>query len=277
MIGSIAGNNAINRWKEGAGIPQSTNGGGFGSRDRAAVASSESENHTYLTATSDKYANRPSLVVGGAPPDASDASLAQVSPTLFRRDPLESREFVDKQLTAVSSRTPRFALVDEATTQQVLGDLISDSTMEQWHRLLAHFPVAGKRFATGMHSSSQADMLSPALQSQIDWVVARQDRAWYAVSLALEAMHASGLTDQQIELLDQNLDKSVPGLEERDRLLLNVARKLCASPIVLTDKDVRLAVEVAGPRAVTQTIHYAAYRAAFDRITEAAGLAHTVR
>lgn len=274
MIGSVAGNNAINRWKEGAGIPQSSNGGGFGSRDRAPGTSpSEAENHSYLTATSDKYSNRPSLVVGVEP---SDASLAQVSPTLFRREPLESKKVVDERLATVSSRTPRFALVDEATTKQVLGELVSDGKVEQWHRLLAHFPVAGKRFATGMVTSSQADMLSPALQSQIDWVVARQDRAWYAVSLALEGMQASGVSDQQIELLDQNLDKPVAGLEERDRLLLNVARKLCASPIVLTDKDVNLAVEVAGPRAVTQTIHYAAYRAAFDRITEAAGLSHEV-
>ena len=30
MVGSIAGNNAINRWKEGAGIPQSVGGGNFG-------------------------------------------------------------------------------------------------------------------------------------------------------------------------------------------------------------------------------------------------------
>ena len=32
MILSMAGNNAINRWKEGAGVPQSQNGGGFGTR-----------------------------------------------------------------------------------------------------------------------------------------------------------------------------------------------------------------------------------------------------
>ena len=30
MILSVAGNNAINRWKEGAGVPQSKDGGNFG-------------------------------------------------------------------------------------------------------------------------------------------------------------------------------------------------------------------------------------------------------
>src|SRR5687767_12411195 len=32
MILSMAGNNAINRWKEGAGVPQSPGGGGLGRR-----------------------------------------------------------------------------------------------------------------------------------------------------------------------------------------------------------------------------------------------------
>ena len=32
MILSMAGNNAINRWKEGVGVPQSSGGGGFGNR-----------------------------------------------------------------------------------------------------------------------------------------------------------------------------------------------------------------------------------------------------
>src|SRR5207248_9087407 len=35
MILSTAGNNAINRWKEGAGIPQSAGGGGFGRLESA--------------------------------------------------------------------------------------------------------------------------------------------------------------------------------------------------------------------------------------------------
>jgi hypothetical protein len=51
-----------------------------------------------------------------------------------------------------------------------------------------------------------------------------------------------------------------------------VARKLAASPVVLTDDDVENAVKLAGPRDVVQLISYTTTRAAFDRITEAAGL-----
>ncbi len=266
MIGSISGNNAINRWKEGSGIPQSSNGGGFGSRDAGA---SSTEEHSYLTATSDKFAARRSKIVAL---DPSDASLVQASPTKFQRLPLESNEVVAAKLKEVQTRKSRLALVDTQRAAEVMGDTLANGRVEQWHRLLAHFPVAGKRFADGMRAASTSDMLSPSLQSQIDWVVARQDRAWYAVSLAMDSLKAHGMTDSQIENLDRNLGAPIPGLEDRDRALLNVAQKLCASPIVLTDKEVADAVKLAGPKAVTQTINYAAYRAAFNRITEAAGL-----
>jgi hypothetical protein len=186
--------------------------------------------------------------------------------------PLESKEFVAAKLKEVQTRKSRLTLVDTQRAAEVMGDTIADGRVEQWHRLLAHFPVAGKRFADGMRAASTSDMLSPSLQSQIDWVVARQDRAWYAASLAMDSLKTHGITDLQIDNLDRNLGSPIPGMDDRDRALLNVAQKLCASPIVLTDKEVADAVKLAGPKAVTQTINYAAYRAAFNRITEAAGL-----
>lgn len=270
MIGSVAGNNAINRWKEGAGIPQSTNGGGFGSRDSApGSASAATEEHSYLTATSDQFASRRSKIVSL---DPSDASLVQITRTKFQREPLESKDFWAAKLQEVPNRTPRLPLVDADRAAEVMGDAIKDGRVEQWHRLLAHFPIAGKRFADGMRSAATSDQLSPTLQTQIDWVVARQDRAWYAAALALDSMKGRGMSETQIESLDQNLGSAIPDMQDRDRALLNVAQKLCASPIVLTDKEVADAVKLAGPKAVTQTINYAAYRAAFNRITEAAGL-----
>jgi hypothetical protein len=59
-------------------------------------------------------------------------------------------------------------------------------------------------------------------------------------------------------------------ISDRDRALLVVAKNLAGSPIVLTDAQVEKTVQLAGPRAVTQVIHYTAYRAAFNRLTEAA-------
>ncbi len=271
MIGSIAGNNAINRWKEGAGVPQSSNGGGFGSRDRNANQNGATSGHqSYLTKTSDSFANRRSKVIAI---DPEDSSLLQLSPTRLKRPPLETGAELQAKLNAVASRTPRLPLVDEKVSQQVMGELVAGKNVQQWHRLLANFPVAGKRFAIGLQTGSESDELSPALQSKMDWVIARQDRAWYAAELAHEALLESGLTSEGLDALDSDLKIASAQLDERDRVLLLVAKNLCASPIVLTDKEVQDAVAVAGPRAVTQAINYTAYRAAFDRITEAAGLA----
>ncbi len=51
-----------------------------------------------------------------------------------------------------------------------------------------------------------------------------------------------------------------------------MARKLSATPVVLTDADVTAAVQQIGPRDVVQLISYTTHRVSFDRVTEAAGL-----
>ena len=89
-----------------------------------------------------------------------------------------------------------------------------------------------------------------------------------ATGLALKRLKALGQTNEQIFALDGDWS----GLPDRDRAMLTVARKLSASPIVLTDSDVAEAVKLAGPRDVVQLINYITNRASFDRITEAAGL-----
>lgn len=272
MLGSISGNNAINRWKEGAGIPQSGNGGNFGG--------ATTESHSYLTDTSERFAKRSSKVVSvinNAADAAGDVSLRQSAPTQFQRPAFEKGAELQAKLASVKERTSRLPLVDEATAKEVLGELVAGKSIEQWHRLLANFPIAGKRFASGFILAKELDAIPSELQTKIDWVVARQDRAWYAASLALHQLKAAGLSIQAIESLGENLtladlDLENPTAATREQALLLVAKNLAASPIVLTDRQVEVAVKLAGPRAVAQTIHYTAFRAAFDRFTEAAGL-----
>jgi hypothetical protein len=97
-------------------------------------------------------------------------------------------------------------------------------------------------------------------------VVARQDRAWYALGEARSRLRALGQTDAQIAALDAG----GAGLEEKDRALLVVARNLAASPVVLTDAEFDKALKLNSPRDLVQTVHYVAMRALFDRFTEAA-------
>ncbi len=268
MIGSVAGNNAINRWKEGAGIPQSSNGGNFGA-PRGSAASSSTEEHSYLTPTSDKFAKTVSKV---AVANTAAADGAQAVPTRYQRPPLEVGEALAAKLKLAETRKPRLPLADVATTKEVMGEIAGQGEPPAWMRLLAHYPVAGKRLADAVMASRKSDELDPKLQAMIDWVVARQDGAWYLTALAKRDLEKLGVSPDLIKTLDGDLSQPNGLVTDRERAMLILAKNLAASPIVLTDKQVADAVAVAGPRAVTQAINYTCYRASLDRITEAAGL-----
>ena len=109
IVLSVSGNNSINRWKEGVGVPQSTSGGGFG-RPAEGVASEPQAPHSYLTPTSEKFSDRLTTV---APTAAQPADNPKLSPTVFKRADLESRAEVEAALKRAAERTPRLPLLAE--------------------------------------------------------------------------------------------------------------------------------------------------------------------
>jgi alkylhydroperoxidase family enzyme len=265
MILSVAGNNSINRWKEGVGVPQSQNGGGFGRRDETKAAIERPESHGYLTPTSEKYLTKISLT---APVVMDSATGNPTRQTVCNRPELESRSDVEQALAVARQRSPRLPLVAEAKAREMLGDDAPQGALPQWMRLLANFSISGKRNITSIRSADEKGDLSPLMKAQVSWIIARQDRAWYALGQAKKRLIQLGQTDDQIYALDGNWDSLSP----MQRALFTVARKLAASPVVLTDDDVTAAVKLAGPRDVVQLVSYTTNRASFDRITEAAGL-----
>ncbi len=102
----------------------------------------------------------------------------------------------------------------------------------------------------------------------MSWIVASQDRAWYAAGLAKRRLTELGWSDDQIYKLDGSWKEFTPA----ERAMFTVAKQLAASPIVLTDAEVAEALKRTGPRDVVQLIRYVTNRASFDRVTEAAGL-----
>jgi alkylhydroperoxidase family enzyme len=266
MILSMAGNNAINRWKEGAGVPQNASGGGF-SRGKSENAPKEpAVKHTYVTPTSETFKFRVTKV---APFEADAAPGQRTAPTLFKRPPLEPRAETERALEAARKRIPRLPLVEEAKAREVLGDEAPVGSLPEWVRLLATFPTQGKARIVSQRSAEEGKWdLTPLMKARAAWVIARQDRAWYAAGRAKTWLNRLGQTDDQVYLLDGDWSDLPPA----DRALLTVARKLAASPIVLTDADVAAALKLTGPREVVQLISYTTTCASFDRITEAAGL-----
>lgn len=271
MILSVAGNNSINRWKEGAGIPQSSGGGNFGNRRPGAEPTAERPTaaattaHSYLTPTSDKFQKQITKVAAVT----VDPKTGQVtSQTVSNRPPLESRELVEKALAAARQRNPRLPLVDEDKARELLPEGFPEGSLPQWVRLLATFPNSAKGRINSVRSGEERNDLKPLLKAQLSWIIARQDRAWYATGQAKQRMKDLGWSDDQIYSLDGDWSQFTPA----EKSLFTLARKLAATPVVLTDADVAEAVKQAGPREVVQTIVYTTNRASFDRITESAGL-----
>ena len=265
MIVSVAGNNSTNRWKEGAGIPQSHSSSNFlRFSEKAPPADRILPIETYLTPTSDRYASRVTSVA----PLTSDEVGKPTTATVQKRPPLEPRDQVERALAGCRSRTPRLPLVDETKAREILAEAWPNQEVPQWVRLLANFPREGKsRVATVRRNDEEGD-LSPLLKAQVSWIVARQDRAWYAVGEAQRRLKTLGWSDDQIFTLGGDWQGFTPA----ERAQFTLARNLAASPIVLTDRDVADALAHTSPREVVQLVTYTTGRSFFDRVTEAAGL-----
>jgi hypothetical protein len=248
-------------------VPQSEGGGGFGRRSEGAVAATEAptRTHSYLTPTSAQYQTVASLV---APVFRDEAGKA-THRTVFARSKLESRAEALESLEKARRRSLRLPLVDQAKAREILGEDAPQRPLPQWMRLVVNFPQSGKRLVTSTRFADEKGDLSPLVKAQASWIIARQDRAWYALGQAQARLQALGQTDDQIFALDGSWDE----FTAKDRALFTLALHLAASPVVLTDDEVAAAVKLAGPRDVVQMISYTTNRASFDRITEAAGLA----
>lgn len=288
----VAGYNSTNRWKEGAGIPQSSGGGNFGSR-RPEVATTGTEkaaekpaekpaekvaekaaettarpverSHNYLTPTSPKFQN---IITKVVPLKIDDKTGKPPTETVFQRAPLESRAVTEKALAAARTRTSRLPIVDEAQARELVPESFPAGDLPQWVRLLATFPNNGKSRIASIHSAESRGDLTPLLKAQVSWIIARQDRAWYALGQAQRRLRDLGWADDQIFKLDGDWSECTPA----ERAQFRLARQLAASPIMLTDTETTDAVKLVGPRDVVQLISYTTNRALFDRITEAAGL-----
>jgi alkylhydroperoxidase family enzyme len=262
MTMSMGGNNAINRWKEGIGIPQSS-GNTFAGRGGAVPAAEHSD--TFLTPTSTRFKDARSIV---APLEIFNGKPSGQGIT--NRPQLETRDEVLVMLEQVAKRTSRLPLVDEAVAGTWLKDNNQDIPVTAWVRLIANFPNEGRgRLPSLASREKQTGDLTELQKAQLNWIVARQDRAWYAVGQAFKTLKSLGQTEDQIFALDGDWHE----LSAIDQALFRFAKNLAASPIASSDEDAAAALQQTSPGTVVQTVNHVASCAYFNRVTEAAGLA----
>lgn len=269
MTMSVAGNNAINRWKEGTGIPQSSGNtftGRRGAEGKTGVASAAAEHaDSFTTPTSEKFKAAVSIV---APLDILNGKPSGKGAST--RPAVESRDEVIARLTEAASRHPRLPLTEKSVAEAWLKESGQDVAAENWVRLIANFPNEGRgRLPSLVSREKQTGELTELQKAQLNWIIARQDRAWYAVGQAKKKLESLGQTADQIFALDGDWHE----FTEADQSLFRFTQHLAASPIALTDEDAALALQETSPRLVVQTINHVASCAYFDRVTEAAGLA----
>ena len=262
MTMSMGGNNAINRWKEGIGIPQSS-GNTFAGRGGAVPAAEHSD--TFLTPTSTRFKDARSIV---APLEIFNGKPSGQGIT--NRPQLETRDEVLVMLEKVAKRTSRLPLVDEAVAATWLKDNNLNIPVTAWVRLIANFPNEGRgRLPSLASREKQTGDLTELQKAQLNWIVARQDRAWYAVGQAFKTLKSLGQTEDQIFALDGEWKEQ----SAVDQALFRFAKNLAASPIASSDEDAAAALQQTSPGTVVQTVNHVASCAYFNRVTEAAGLA----
>ena len=265
MTLSVAGNNAINRWKEGTGVAQSQHGTRFFENASTTLPKESLPIDSFLTPTAGKFQKERSVVAALAP----DANGSSTRAAVGVPPVTESRAEVETQLAAMAKRQSRLPLVSSETTRTTFAKSIDAKITPAWMRLLANFPNESlRRIDSLVVQPVGEEDLSALDRARVSWIVARQDRAWYAVAHAMKRLQDLGQTADQVFALDGDLTS----LNDAERAILIMARKLATSPITLADEDVESVVKLSGPRRATQLINYVTSRAYFDRVTEAAGL-----
>ena len=265
MTLSIAGNNSINRWKEGTGVAQSQHGTRFFENASTTAPKETLPIDSFLTPTAGKFQKKRSVVAALAP-DANGTSTRAVVgvPPIT-----ETRAEVETQLAGISKRHSRLPLVSSEATRAAFAKSVDPKMTPAWMRLMANFPNESlRRIDSLVDRQVGEEDLSAIDRARVSWIVARQDRAWYAVAHAMKRLQDLGQSADQIYALDGDLKS----LSDVERAILIMARKLATSPITLADDDVASVVKLSGPRRATQLINYVTSRAYFDRMTEAAGL-----
>jgi len=258
IVLSVAGNNAINRWKEGIGVPQSSAGGSSGWTQTGPDGL-----HSYLSPTAPHLAAVPSRVAVLAGP-VSPAGLAPTG----QPQPLPDAATIRAAVSATRQRRARLPLVAEDETRRILGDLAATEPVPEWMRLLAWFPVAGPRLARALVPADGPGGLEPVDGALIRWCVARRNRAWYALDLAEHDLRSVGFTDADLE----DLAAEQAGIPAERRAMLAAADALAASPVALTDSQFEAALAATSPETMVRVVHLVALESLFDRFTAAAGL-----
>lgn len=271
MVISVAWNNSINRWKEALAVPQNPGEGGYSRAVRElspaeATAFAELPIGSYLTPTSAQFASVPSSITLDTLPNEDHPLMSNTA----RRESIRgSAKNFAEIMNLAAERNPRLPMASETETQRRFGELTREiKVLPLWMRTLAVFPQEGLRRAKAILASQAFDSLTPLQRARLTWVVGIQDEAGYVMDLAKTELESLGAWEAE----SKKLMGDWSDYEFRDRVLMELARDLAHSPVVLTDRTVEQAVQSNGPATVVQAVAHVVGQTALVRLSEAAQL-----
>jgi alkylhydroperoxidase family enzyme len=247
--------NVTNRWTEGLSIPLEAH-------------------RRFLVPMPDGFKDRPSQV---APLVRRDLGATPAPALIAPRPPLESRAEVEAALAACRQRKPyltlpsekaALAFLPEGIRQEAPGVFPDNVPVTNWMRLYAIFPKSGGYRIQCTLAEAARGTIEPRLRAQIDWICARQDRAWYAVGQAKRRLLALGETEDAIYALDGDWKS----FTAKEQLTFAFVRKMTVAPAAVTDADVDRLRKLYSDTQVAELVYRASLAAMLDRAAEACGL-----
>jgi len=246
IVNAIAGFNATNRWTGPLRIKQDVL-------------------FKFVRPTSEKYSTGISKVISV---DTTADTAGSVAPRPRPRPKLESMQEVHAAIITAATRTPRLSLATQEETQALLEESSNDEPAPQWVRLLATLGKSGAERITSYKAVLEKGTLSPRTKAMIAYTAARNDRAWYALGLAVHRLMKEGLTHEQIVALDN--PEAIT--DEKDRETLVFARRITVDPAQITDADFAKMRKLFSDKEVAEILYQTTQAAFFNRLTEAANL-----
>jgi len=241
LVYMIARFNSTNRWTDSLGLPQDDMMRG--------------EKISFQSPTDEQWDTGESV----ATPNAVEERPA--APTL---------EEIKTNLGQISNRTPRVALCSEANAKQLL-QLNDETAVNHWHQAIATLVQATPSMITNWDVMLKDPELPTDLKLKILWTTARNNRAWFALSLANQRLMESGLSQKAIDgLVDQHAIRATP--DPVTRSVLEFATKLTNTPHLMTDSDILSLRKHFTDRQTAQIVHVVCVGNALDRFTETLGL-----
>ncbi|RLS55516.1 MAG: hypothetical protein DWH91_08985 [Planctomycetota bacterium] len=236
IVQTVARYNATNRWTASTGIPQDQSFGG-------------DEPSQLDTPTSAEFSRLPSRV---APVDYQP------------RPEWEAREAVDAALAIARHREPAVELPSMEIARQVLAADTPGAIPPVWFQAMANLP-------TSLASWKQRQALvrdgqtAPELRVLIEWVTARENRAWYAAGHAQARYVALGRKAADLDSYSQLESLVTPAQAEA----LRFVRRLTSAPHTIGDADIARLREQFTDHEVAEIIQLTSEANAFSRFTEA--------